>query len=89
MVDASSVKVSSNDTATESSSNAESQLSGQLQALIKVLYDEASDALKSELLAQVTNKGLETPLGILALKQIEKGAHSRHVANWVSFNKIS
>lgn len=67
------VKVSSSDTTPEQSSNAESQLSTQLQTLIKVLYDEASDALKSELLAQVTNKGLETPLGILALKQIEKG----------------
>lgn len=65
--------MSSSDTTLEQSSNAESQLSTQLQTLIKVLYDEASDALKSELLAQVTNKGLETPLGILALKQIEKG----------------
>jgi len=50
----------------------------QLQTLVKVLYDEASDALKSELLAQVTNKGLETPLGILALKQIEKGMKVLH-----------
>jgi restriction endonuclease Mrr len=73
MSESASVKVSSSDTTPEQSSNAESQLSAQLQTLIKVLYDEASDALKSELLAQVTNKGLETPLGILALKQIEKG----------------
>jgi hypothetical protein len=61
------------DTSVESNSSAKSQLPAPVQALVKTLYDEASDALKSELLAQVTNKGLETPLGILAPKQIEKG----------------
>jgi poly [ADP-ribose] polymerase len=50
-----------------------SKLPEPVQALVRYLYDEATSALTSTVSATITAKGIETPLGILTLGQIEKG----------------
>ncbi|MBY0522114.1 MAG: WGR domain-containing protein [Gemmataceae bacterium] len=44
-----------------------------VQALVRYLYDEATNALTSSVAAKITANGIETPLGILTVGQIEKG----------------
>jgi poly [ADP-ribose] polymerase len=44
-----------------------------IQALVRYLYDEATKALTNTVAAKITANGIETPLGILTLGQIEKG----------------
>src|SRR5262249_28330203 len=44
-----------------------------VQALVRYIYDEATSALTSTVAAKITAHGIETPLGILTLGQIEKG----------------
>jgi poly [ADP-ribose] polymerase len=50
-----------------------SQLPTPVQALVRYLYDEATNALTSAVSAKITAHGIETPLGILTVGQIEKG----------------
>ncbi len=45
----------------------------QVQSLIGYIYAEATEALTSTVQAKITAQGIETPLGILTLGQIEKG----------------
>jgi poly [ADP-ribose] polymerase len=51
----------------------ESKLAPAVQSLVRYLYDEATRALTSTVSATITANGIETPLGILTLGQIEKG----------------
>ncbi len=44
-----------------------------VQALVRYLYDEATNALTNTVAAKITANGIETPLGILTVGQIEKG----------------
>lgn len=44
-----------------------------VQALVSYIYDEATNALTSTVNAKITANGIETPLGILTIGQIEKG----------------
>lgn len=44
-----------------------------IQGLVRYLYDEATNALTSTVAAKITANGIETPLGILTVGQIEKG----------------
>ena len=44
-----------------------------VQDLVKYLYSEATTALTSTVNAKITAQGIETPLGILTIGQIEKG----------------
>src|SRR5690606_19131900 len=44
-----------------------------VQALINYIYDEATNALTTTVNAKITANGIETPLGILTIGQIEKG----------------
>ncbi|MFL5338676.1 MAG: WGR domain-containing protein [Gemmataceae bacterium] len=44
-----------------------------VQDLVRYVYDEATSALTSTVAARITANGIETPLGILTLGQIEKG----------------
>jgi poly [ADP-ribose] polymerase len=44
-----------------------------VQQLVRYIYDEAKGALTSTVAAKITAHGIETPLGILTLGQIEKG----------------
>ncbi len=37
------------------------------------MFEEASDAIKSVLLAKVTQNGIETTLGVLSMQQIRRG----------------
>src|SRR5262245_44628888 len=50
-----------------------STLSAGIQDLVRYIYDEATNALTSTVAAKITANGIETPLGILTLGQIEKG----------------
>jgi poly [ADP-ribose] polymerase 2/3/4 len=51
----------------------ESKLSVAVQSLVRYLYDEAKGALTTNVNAKITANGIETPLGILTIGQIEKG----------------
>lgn len=44
-----------------------------LQDLVRYIYAEATNALTSTVAAKITANGIETPLGILTVGQIEKG----------------
>ncbi|MCC6875865.1 MAG: WGR domain-containing protein [Sandaracinaceae bacterium] len=44
-----------------------------VQSLISYIYDEATNALTSTVAAKITANGIETPLGVLTIGQIEKG----------------
>lgn len=50
-----------------------SALSPAVQDVVRYIYDEATHALTSSVAAKITANGIETPLGILTLGQIEKG----------------
>ena len=50
-----------------------SQLPAAVQYLVRYLYDEATSALTSTVAAKITANGIETPLGVLTVGQIEKG----------------
>jgi poly [ADP-ribose] polymerase len=52
---------------------AASKLASGVQELVRYIYDEAKGALTSTVAAKITANGIETPLGILTLGQIEKG----------------
>jgi poly [ADP-ribose] polymerase len=44
-----------------------------VQALVAYIYSEATNALTSTVSAKITAQGIETPLGVLTLGQIERG----------------
>ncbi len=50
-----------------------SALAAPVQELVRYIYDEATSALTSTVAAKITAAGIETPLGILTVGQIEKG----------------
>jgi poly [ADP-ribose] polymerase len=50
-----------------------SDLHDGVQRLVRYIYDEATTALTSTVAAKITANGIETPLGILTIGQIEKG----------------
>ncbi len=50
-----------------------SKLNVAVQNLVRYLYDEATRALTTTVAATITANGIETPLGILTIGQIEKG----------------
>lgn len=45
----------------------------QVQEIVKLLYNEATNALTTTINASITANGIETPLGVLTIGQIEKG----------------
>jgi poly [ADP-ribose] polymerase 2/3/4 len=51
-----------------------SVLSPALQDLVTYLYAEATNALTSTVSAKITANGIETPLGVLTIGQIDKGS---------------
>ncbi|MFO0659530.1 MAG: WGR domain-containing protein [Polyangiaceae bacterium] len=50
-----------------------STLSSGMQRFVSYIYREATDALTTTVNAKITANGIETPLGVLTLGQIEKG----------------
>jgi hypothetical protein len=48
-------------------------ISTQVKNLVQYIYEEATNLLTSKIQAKITTRGLETPLGILTLEQIDKG----------------
>lgn len=73
-VDAKTIeKLAKNATSTPAAPKA-STLSPVLQDLISYIYAEATDALTSTVSAKITANGIETPLGVLTIGQIDKGA---------------
>ena len=55
-----------------------SKLPAEVQTLVSYIYDEATHALTKTVQAQITAQGIETPLGILTLGQIEDGEKILH-----------
>ncbi len=58
---------------TEAAPPAKSTLAPPLQDFVSYIYSEATDALTSTVAAKITANGIETPLGVLTVGQIEKG----------------
>jgi poly [ADP-ribose] polymerase len=50
-----------------------SELPTPVQDLVRYLYEEATNALTTTVAAKITANGIETPLGVLTIGQIEKG----------------
>jgi poly [ADP-ribose] polymerase len=50
-----------------------SALSASVQEITRYIYDEAKIALTTTVAAKITANGIETPLGVLTMGQIEKG----------------
>ncbi len=50
-----------------------SELNPSIQELVKYIYAEATNALTTTVAAKITANGIETPLGVLTIGQIEKG----------------
>jgi poly [ADP-ribose] polymerase len=50
-----------------------SALPDAVQRLVRMLFDEATNALTTTVAAKITANGIETPLGVLTIGQIEKG----------------
>lgn len=50
-----------------------STLPGPVQDIVKYLYEEATNALTTAVNARITANGIETPLGVLTIGQVEKG----------------
>ncbi|AKF06746.1 WGR domain-containing protein [Sandaracinus amylolyticus] len=44
-----------------------------VQSMLQYVYDEATNALTSTVAAKITAHGIETPLGVLTIGQIERG----------------
>jgi poly [ADP-ribose] polymerase len=70
----------------EPAAKKESILNIEVQELVSHLYEEATNALTSTVNAKITANGIETPLGVLTLGQIEKGQSVLDEA-WGVFNK--
>jgi poly [ADP-ribose] polymerase len=51
----------------------QSTLLPEVQRLVRYLYSEATNALTTTVAAKITAHGIETPLGVLTMGQIEKG----------------
>lgn len=50
-----------------------SALDPEIQSLVSYIYSEATNALTSTVAAKITANGIETPLGVLTIGQIERG----------------
>ncbi len=59
--------------ATKKKAPKKSTLPGPIQDLVTYLYDEAVGKLTTTVNAKVTANGIETPLGVLTIGQVEKG----------------
>jgi len=59
--------------ASSSSSGLSSSLHPMVQSLINYIYSEATSRLTATVSAKITSRGIETPLGVLTLTQVEKG----------------
>ncbi|MFT5680172.1 MAG: poly [ADP-ribose] polymerase [Myxococcota bacterium] len=64
-----------------------SALEPNLQELVRYLYAEATSALTSAVHARITANGIETPLGVLTLGQVEAGQGALDQA-WAVFQKM-
>lgn len=58
---------------TEKPKPKKSELAAPVQDLVKYIYAEATNALTTTVAAKITANGIETPLGVLTIGQIEKG----------------
>ena len=53
--------------------SSESSLPKEIQTLVQYVYSEATNALTTTVAAKITERGIETPLGVLSLQQVQKG----------------
>lgn len=66
-------KIKGDEGAKEKPAPKKSELVAPLQELVKYIYAEATNALTTTVAAKITANGIETPLGVLTIGQIEKG----------------
>jgi len=59
--------------ATKKKAPKKSQLPGPVQDLVAYLYEEATNALTKTVNAKITAQGIETPLGVLTVGQLNEG----------------
>ena len=52
-----------------------SKLSSSVQQLVRKVYAEATQSLMSQVSVSITANGIETPLGILTIAQVEDGEY--------------
>lgn len=57
----------------KTSTVAKASISSHVQELVSYIYSEATNALVTTINASITANGIETPLGVLTLGQIDKG----------------
>ncbi len=72
-VDAKTLQKMKGDDKAEKPKPKKSELQPPLQDLVKYIYAEATNALTTTVSAKITANGIETPLGVLTVGQIEKG----------------
>ena len=72
-VDAKTLEKMKGDPAVEKPKPKKSELPPSIQDLVKYIYAEATSALTTTVNAKITANGIETPLGVLTVGQIEKG----------------
>ncbi len=66
-------KMAPDEKAAAPKASAPSALPGGVQELVKYIYAEATNALTTTVAAKITANGIETPLGVLTVGQVEKG----------------
>jgi poly [ADP-ribose] polymerase len=72
-VDAKTLEKMKGETKAEKPKPKKSTLEAPVQDLVKYIYAEATNALTTTVAAKITANGIETPLGVLTVGQIEKG----------------
>lgn len=82
-------KLEGNKTATKKKkkkAKKKSLIPAEVRDLVRYIYDEATGALTTKIQAKITANGIETPLGVLTIGQIEKGEQILSDA-FAEFNK--
>jgi poly [ADP-ribose] polymerase 2/3/4 len=77
-VDAKTLKKLADTTGAPAPKVIKSHLDAGVQNLVTYIYNEATNALTTTVQAKITARGIETPLGILTLGQIDKGEEILH-----------
>lgn len=72
-VDAKTLEKMKGEAKAETPKPKKSELPAPIQDVVKYIYAEATNALTTTVAAKITANGIETPLGVLTVGQIEKG----------------
>ncbi|EFA81102.1 hypothetical protein PPL_05938 [Heterostelium album PN500] len=72
-LNAAKITSTSDQAAASNNANTPSNLPEEIQSLVKTLFAEATTHLTNSCSANITENGIETPLGVLSMEQVEKG----------------